>query len=83
MTSSSPDGMGGAGGIEVSGLTSITRTTDQRKNQRENRRENRRRRKPRPPETQDRSTPAKEQKDDVSVDATEEDQDKPTVDYLA
>jgi len=82
---SSPADYSVRGGLELPGPTAITHATDQQKNR--NGKERRRRRKKRPslpePEAEapvDENDPAAEPADGADE---AEDQDKPTIDYLA
>ena len=79
---SSPADYSVRGGLEVPGLTAITHATDQQKNRNGKQRRRRRKKPPAIPEP-DAEAPVEEDAPAGETSEETEDQDKPTIDYLA
>ena len=80
MTGNADYSLHGPGGIEVTGPTPINHTVDERKNR--GKTPKRRKRRP-PPKAQRDQLPAQPPEEDIRQDLADDDETKPTVDFLA
>ena len=79
MTGNADYSVHGPGGVEITGPVPISHTVDERKNRNQTPKRRKRRR---PPARRD-QLPAEEPEEDARQDLGEDDETKPTVDFLA